>query len=41
VAAADASAPSKRGEFEARLEALEAEVDALRRELDALRDRDR
>jgi uncharacterized protein YceH (UPF0502 family) len=40
-AAADASAPSKRGGLEARLEALEAEVDALRRELDALRDRDR
>ena len=35
----DASAPSKRGGIEARLEALEAEVDALRRELDALRDR--
>lgn len=38
VAADDASAPSKRGGFEARLEALEAEVDALRRELAALRD---
>jgi uncharacterized protein YceH (UPF0502 family) len=37
VAADEASAPSKRGGFEARLEALEAEVDALRRELDALR----
>ena len=41
VAESDASAPSKRGGLEARLEALEAEVDALRRELDALRDRDR
>ncbi len=39
VAATDASAPSKRGGFEARLEALEAEMDALRREMDALRDR--
>jgi len=41
IAAADASAPFKRGGIEARLEALEAEVDSLRRELDALRDRDR
>ena len=41
IAAIDASAPSKRGGVEARLEALEAEVDALRRELDALRDGDR
>ena len=38
VATDDAPAPSKRGGFEARLEALEAEVDALRRELDALRE---
>jgi uncharacterized protein YceH (UPF0502 family) len=39
LAADDASAPSKRSGFEARLEALETEVEALRRELDALRDR--
>ncbi|MEO8742338.1 MAG: DUF480 domain-containing protein [Lysobacteraceae bacterium] len=39
AAANDASAPSKRGGLEARLEALEAEVDALRREVEALRDR--
>ena len=39
VAYNDATAPSKRGGLEARLEALEAEVDALRRELEALRDR--
>jgi len=39
AAADDASAPSKRGDFEARLEALQAEVDALRREMDVLRNR--
>jgi uncharacterized protein YceH (UPF0502 family) len=39
MAAEDASAPSKRGALEARVEALEAEVEALRRELDALRER--
>jgi uncharacterized protein YceH (UPF0502 family) len=33
----EASAPSRRGGLEARVEALEAEVEALRRELDALR----
>jgi len=40
-AATEASAPSKRGGMEARLDALEAEVEALRRELEALRDGDR
>jgi uncharacterized protein YceH (UPF0502 family) len=39
AAADDASAPSKRGGLEARLEALEIEVAGLRRELEALRDR--
>jgi uncharacterized protein YceH (UPF0502 family) len=33
----EASAPSRRGGLEARVEALEAEVEALRRELEALR----
>lgn len=33
----EATAPSRRGGLEARVEALEAEVEALRRELDALR----
>ncbi|MGH8030163.1 MAG: YceH family protein [Arenimonas sp.] len=39
AAAADEVAPSKRGDLEARLDALESEVATLRRELDALRDR--
>jgi uncharacterized protein YceH (UPF0502 family) len=39
AALADAPAPGRRGELEARVETLEAEVAALRREIDALRER--
>lgn len=39
VATTDATASSKRGGIEARLEALEAEMEALRREVEVLRDR--
>ena len=39
ITVADATASSKRGGLEARMDALEAEVETLRHELDALRDR--